>query len=71
MGLAGWAAVAVAALRAPQPRLLGTLAASGAAYVLGGGSIRHGDTLLVAALKEGFGRERPSPLLHHTLSFPS
>ena len=69
-GLAGWATVTLVALAAPQPRLLSTLGVSTLAYIAGGGSIRHGDTLLVGALKEGFHRPRPSAGLS-TWAFPS
>lgn len=70
-GLAAWAAVTFAALQAQpaQPRLLATLGVSWAAYVLAGGSIRHGDTPLVGALKEGFQRVRPCEC-GHTYAFP-
>lgn len=70
-GLAGWAAVVAAALLAPPPppRLLRVLGVSAAAYMLAGGSIRHGDTPLVGAMKEGWQRARPSPV-HSTYAFP-
>lgn len=71
-GLAGWVAVAAAALLPTQPaspRLLRTLGISAAAYLLAGGSIKHGDTPLVGAMKEGWHRARPSEVLH-TFAFP-
>lgn len=71
-GLAGWVAVAAAAVLPPQhapPRLLRALGVSAAAYLLAGGSIKHGDTPLVAAMKEGWHRARPSDVLH-TFAFP-
>lgn len=70
-GLVGWAAVMVGALAAPSPRLWRALGVAGAMYVGGGGSIRHGDPLLVGALKEAFERVRPSTMWHTTFSFPS
>lgn len=71
-GMAGWAAVAIAAVLPTQPappRLLRALGISAAAYLLAGGSIKHGDTPLVAAMKEGWHRARPSEVLH-TFAFP-
>ena len=66
-----WVSVTCAALLAPQPRLLGTVGASWAAYFLAGGSIRHGDTPLVGALKEGFHRARPADhAALHTFAYP-
>ena len=71
-GMAGGAAVASAAVLPTQPappRLLRALGISAAAYLLAGGSIKHGDTPLVAAMKEGWHRARPSEVLH-TFAFP-
>lgn len=70
-GLAGWAAVTAGALARPSPRLLRALGVAAAMYFLGGGSIRHGDPVLVGALKEAFERVRPSTAWHSTYSFPS
>jgi hypothetical protein len=69
VGLLGWAGITAAALGTRQPKLAQALGFSAAVYVLGGGSIKHGDPVLVAALKDAFARVRPS-VHHQTYSFP-
>ena len=70
LGLCGWAAVAAAALQTRQPRLIQALGTSALAYGLGGGAIRHGDPLLVDALKHAFHRARPADY-PTSFAFPS
>jgi membrane-associated phospholipid phosphatase len=69
-GGAGWLAAGAAALAGADARAARHLAISVAVYVAGGGSVSHGDPLLVSALKGLFHRARPSAI-HSSFAFPS